>query len=99
MDIEGMIVDGDGPILTCQARDCSYNDQEICHAGTITVGDSHPQCDMFTHDRVRMADMEPCVTKCMVDACFFNTDAACHAAGVTLGQHGSHADCMTVRML
>jgi hypothetical protein len=97
MDIEAMIVPGEGPILTCQAVNCSYNLEEICHAGTISVGDRHPSCDMYTHGSVAMSDLEPCVHKCLVADCFFNTGAACHASGVTIANHESHADCMTVR--
>lgn len=97
MDMQRMMVDGEAPILTCQAIDCSYNNMEICHAGQIEVGDDHAKCDTYTHTSVSLSDAEPCVSKCHITECYFNESMGCHASGVTVATHAGHADCLTVR--
>ncbi|MBI5230666.1 MAG: DUF1540 domain-containing protein [Coriobacteriales bacterium] len=97
MDMERIMVESESPVLTCMVLDCSYNTEEICHAGHITVGDDHPRCDTYTTKSVSLDDAMPCVSKCMVTHCYFNREMDCHASGITVGGHVDHADCMTSR--
>lgn len=98
MDMQRIMTDDASPVLTCMATGCSFNSSEVCHAGAITVGEDHPQCDMYTHSAVPMADEMSSVSKCSVSNCFFNESMGCHAVGITLGNHGDHADCFTSRV-
>lgn len=86
-----------GPVLTCQKTDCSYNMDECCYAGGIQVGDNHPQCDTYTRQQVQATQEMAVVSQCMVDQCHFNNAQTCHAAGITVAEHTGHADCYTMR--
>jgi len=88
----------DAHVLTCHASSCSYNCSEECCAPAISVGDEHPECDMFTTREVKLADHSGCVTRCLVEECHFNSRGDCHAPGVTLAPHLEHADCLTYRV-
>jgi len=88
----------DAPVATCKVTECSYNQNEACMAPSITVGDDHPMCDMFTTSgTASSASQESHVGGCKVDHCNFNTSMKCCAPGITVNHHGSHADCETYR--
>ena len=98
MQMKGKDVqDRDGAVLTCTVADCSYNQELECWAPEIHVGETHPNCDTFTHLNVQPATQESCVTECGVMGCDFNDHRACNARGVTVSNHTSHADCITFR--
>lgn len=85
-------------VRECLVSQCAYNDERVCHALAITVGDGiHPACDTFlpsgehVHDRSRVAG----VGACKVSACRYNHELSCTADDIGVGYHGSHADCMT----
>lgn len=96
---EGQMMSGEqGPVLTCQKRDCSYNQNECCYANQIQVGDDHPKCDTYTTGQVQQrAQQTAKVGTCYVNSCHFNTSQSCHAAGITVADHTGHADCYTMR--
>lgn len=84
-------------VLTCLAEQCSWNCEDQCCAPAITVGDEHPQCDMFTREPRTPLESMAIVSDCHVQDCHFNRDMKCGAAGITLGIHSEHADCITYR--
>ncbi|MHB0976506.1 MAG: DUF1540 domain-containing protein [Candidatus Aquicultorales bacterium] len=88
----------EGHVLTCTKTDCAYNQDEICYAPGIEVGDMHPTCDTYTTSggqpsQEPMAD----VSTCNVTECQFNTNKDCMAPGITVADHSGHADCFTYR--
>lgn len=88
----------EGNVLTCTVIECSYNQKEMCHAPSITVGDTHPTCDTFTTQPANQADLEmPDVQACHATSCRFNKNEDCAAAGITVAHHSDHADCLTYR--
>lgn len=87
----------DGHVMTCQAEECSYNQEERCMAARIVIGSRHPECEMFTTETVERTRVEPRVAQCDIADCTFNADASCGAAGITLDRHAGHADCVTYR--
>jgi hypothetical protein len=87
-----------GPVLTCQKTDCSFNEHDCCYAEGIEVGDEHAMCDTYTHNQVRRTSQIAQVSSCHVSDCVFNNHMDCSAPGITVGEHTGHADCLTVRM-
>lgn len=97
MQGEQMMSSDQGPVLTCQKTDCSYNQNECCYAGRIEVGDEHPTCDTYTTQQVQRMQQMAMVGTCHVTMCHFNTNRNCTASGVTVAEHTGHADCYTMR--
>lgn len=97
-EMNRLMSDGQGPVLTCQKMDCDYNVDDCCYAGGIEVGDDHPLCDTYTTGSAAPQNKIANVMKCHVSDCFFNKQEDCHAAGITVGNHSGHADCLTARM-
>ncbi len=98
-EMEAMeIVCRQGGITTCQARECSYNQDEVCHAPRITVGGSHAACDTYTTaGAIDKSTDAGAVGMCDVRQCVFNDDQRCAATGITLAYHDQHPDCITYR--
>lgn len=95
---QGQMMGSDqGPVLTCKVEDCSYNQHDCCYAPQIEVGDEHPMCDTYTHERTSMGSNTAMVGACHVMDCTFNQSEQCHAAGITVAFHQQHADCFTSR--
>jgi hypothetical protein len=88
----------EGHVLTCLAKDCSYNSDCECDAPRIEVGADHARCDTFTTSQVSMASAEPKVAMCDIMDCHFNEGSSCEAAGITMATHSGHADCATFRL-
>lgn len=84
-------------VMTCHAKECSYNSADECFAPAIEIGDVHPKCDMFTTGEVTVAEVPATVQDCLVSDCHFNHQLLCLATGVTVATHADHADCMTYR--
>ena len=97
-EMERLMSDGQGPVLTCIKIDCDYNVDDCCYAGGIEVGDEHPQCDTYTTGSATPTEQMANVSTCHVTDCFFNKQEDCCAAGITVGEHSGHADCLTARM-
>jgi len=87
-----------GHVLTCTVMECSFNQNEVCYAPNIDVGETHPTCDTFTTQSVQMAQQGmPDVAVCNVTECMFNQSRDCAAPGITVDHHSNHADCLTFR--
>jgi hypothetical protein len=84
-------------VSSCNVKECAYllNNQE-CHAGAITVGDTHPYCDtFFRYSKKGGADQIGSVGACKMNNCKFNQSLECTASGVDVRYHEDHADCKT----
>jgi hypothetical protein len=93
-----MQMGGQAMVATCKVTECSYNQQEMCCAPNITVGDMHPQCDTFTTSGASQTSQEEShVGNCKVQDCTFNESMNCKAPGITVAHHADHADCETYR--
>lgn len=88
----------EGSVVTCSSVQCSWNENEECHAPMIEVGAACPECDTFTMEPVgSMASQEAAVSKCDMANCTLNQQQSCSASGITVGNHAAHADCLTFR--
>ena len=87
-------------ISECQVSDCSYNNDNNCHALAITVGDEKcPGCDTFTQSGKKGGNPGALggVGACKVENCKYNNSLECSAGSIQvgLGTHGCHAECRT----
>lgn len=84
-------------VKNCTVQECYYNAAEICHAGAIQVGSSHPACDTFITQYDQHAAPSPIarVGACHEADCKFNHELTCHSASINVDHHDSHADCVT----
>ncbi len=88
----------EGHVLTCMVMECTFNQQEVCHAPNINVGETHPSCDTFTTgNALPIPQGMPDVSVCNVTECKFNQSNDCMAPGITVAHHSGHADCFTYR--
>jgi hypothetical protein len=85
-------------VTRCDATECSYNMQNVCHALAITVGDeTHPRCDTFMSVGKKGGDMGATakVGACKVANCRYNQSFECTASGIQVGPEADEADCLT----
>jgi hypothetical protein len=86
-------------VSQCKVTDCSYNDNQECHAYAITVGgdEEHPQCDTFIHATGKGGDpgITAGVGACKVVDCRFNDSLECDAREIDVLYKGSEPDCGT----
>ncbi len=89
------------PVINeCEMINCAYNQQRICHAMAITVGDGAcPMCDTFLDQPGKggVGDMKGGVGACRVTECQFNDSLECSASSIRVANHSSHPDCGTYR--
>ena len=88
-------------ITACDVKNCSYNQNQQCHALAITVGGPEvcACCDTFlkTSKKGGVADMTGSVGACKVDKCSYNNSFECAAPAIKVGLHQGHADCATFK--
>jgi len=86
-------------IKECEATDCAYNKDRMCHAAAITVGAHHPYCDTYNKTAASKGGVPDIgeVGACKVDNCVFNNNLECNAQGINVGMHEGHADCFTFK--
>ncbi len=85
-------------VLDCSVQECSYNNNKMCHAVAITVGDSKcAMCDTYYNSSQKGGAMEitGSVGACKEDDCKFNNSLECSASGIHVANHMGHADCST----
>lgn len=85
-------------VTKCNARDCSYNMNDACHALAVTIGDgTHPRCDTYVHMALHGGDAAAVakVGACKVAACKFNQSLECSAPTIAINTHGKCPDCST----
>ena len=88
-------------ITACAVKDCSYNQNQQCHALAITVGgpEAYAACDTYLHAAKKggVADVTAGVGACKVDKCSHNKSFECGAPAIKMGLHQGHADCETFK--
>ncbi len=87
-------------VTQCDAIQCAYNVDEICHALAITIGNgSRPKCDTYCPYSMKGGDPSSTagVGACKVLACGHNQDLECQAPNITVAFEAQEADCMTFR--
>ena len=80
----------------CSASSCSYNAEQACHAGAITIGGDHAHCGTFVEISFRSGlDRTGVVGACHRSDCTHNESLECTAASVQVGSADDKADCLT----
>lgn len=83
-------------VNTCDAVECYYNRDNMCHANAVTIGSGCPRCDTFiaSDEHGSPASMGR-VGACHEKDCNFNDQLSCRAPGIDVGRHMDHGDCLT----
>jgi len=85
-------------VSECQATECAYNSDNMCHAISITIGNGQgPQCDTFCKSQMKGGDYS-CIASvgaCKVSNCLHNMDLECQAPSIRVGHNGEEVDCLT----
>ena len=84
-------------VHTCSVDGCSYNSDEACHAGAITVSGSQAGCGTFI-DIGSSGGLGKTLAKvgaCHRTDCTHNSDLECRAASIDVGPGADAADCLT----
>ena len=84
----------------CDASECSYNQDNACHAMAITVGEaSEPHCDTFVSLETKggVPDEIGHVGACKSQECQFNQSLECTAEKISVSHKGSDVECMTYK--
>lgn len=87
------------PVKECDATDCAYNKNKICHALAITVGGPTgiPYCDTYcsSDEMGGDADASAGVGACKVSACEYNEHLECSAQNIQVGFQQDKVSCLT----
>lgn len=89
-------------------NDCGFNDQNMCRAAAIQVGDEvgpatapsrlalqDPRCDTYTvrpGARLGASDLQGMVGSCKLDSCSYNSDFRCTAEAIIVSHHGGRPE-------
>lgn len=86
-------------ISTCTVTACSFNNEQSCNAGAITVAGApdHAECGTFISLDVRggLPTASAHVGACQRVECTHNKDLLCSAESVKIGSGADTADCLT----
>lgn len=86
-------------ISTCTVTACSFNSEQNCNAGAITVagGPDHAECGTFISLDVRggLPTASAHIGACQRVECTYNKDLLCSAESVKIGSGADTADCLT----
>ena len=86
-------------ISICTVTACSFNSEQSCNAGAITVAGTpdHAECGTFISPDVRacLPTASAHVGACQRVACTYNKDLLCSADSVKIGAGSDTADCLT----
>ena len=85
-------------VIECDATECAYNVEQMCHAMAITVGgEIDHKCDTFCRSSSKGGDLQIIagVGACKVGTCSNNTNLECTAPGIKVGHEGNEIDCLT----
>jgi hypothetical protein len=87
-------------VIDCEATQCAYNKNRICHAIAVNVGgptDVCPNCDTFFQTQMKggVDAVVGGVGACKVRDCKFNQSFECSAKGINMKAHENHVDCST----
>jgi hypothetical protein len=86
-------------INKCDAKECVYNKEGICHTPAITVGDNEPCCDTFSamSQKGGYDEIVGGVGACKVADCAYNNSFECNASGIDVIITKGHPDCGTFK--
>lgn len=87
-------------VSECEVTSCAYNQQRVCHALAITVGDDIcPMCDTYfgSASKGGVGDATGSVGACKESDCQFNDALECSAPNIKVANHSGHADCSTYK--
>lgn len=86
-------------VSECEAKECAYNVNHMCHALAINVGGAVPECDTFVkkHSACVPAGDESGVGACRVEDCQFNECLICTAADIRVKWQMDSALCGTFK--
>ena len=80
----------------CSVDACSFNADDACHAGAITIGGDHAHCGTFIDIEPRSTGTGTArVGACHRIDCRHNDKLACSAGSVSVGAGDDVADCLT----
>ena len=84
-------------VMGCDAQECAYNLDGMCHARGITVGDMQQQlCDTMWNSSHHTNRTGPAgVGACRSTSCIHNEDLECQADGINVMLSGAEASCAT----
>jgi len=86
-------------VTQCEATDCAYNVEKVCHAMAITMSSgSEPECLTYLSGQKKGGDQQTVgkVGACKAEHCEYNQNLECHAPGISVGQKESdEASCLT----
>lgn len=84
-------------IMQCEAKQCAYNVDSMCHARAITVGDMQEHlCDTMIMSKKHTQRKETAgVGACRSTNCVSNEDLECQAEGINVTLSGGQAFCGT----
>jgi hypothetical protein len=84
-------------VKKCEATECSYNADNVCHAFAITIGDeANPMCDTLCQSSMKGGDSEVTagVGACKVASCMHNSSLECRCEEIEVGYQGTEVDCL-----
>ncbi|MFP4106408.1 MAG: DUF1540 domain-containing protein [Phycisphaerae bacterium] len=85
-------------VRECEIDQCAYNQNSMCHALAITIGDAvNPRCDTFCSSHSKGGDPSETasVGACKVSVCKYNESLECTAEDIEVGRKGDEIDCKT----
>lgn len=84
-------------IVNCNANNCVYNKDNMCHTMAVNIGDDTPVCDTFmaTNTKAGYDDIQGGVGSCKVSHCKFNSSLECTANNISMVSMSNHVDCAT----
>lgn len=84
-------------VKQCQAKQCAYNMNSMCHARAITVGNMQQHlCDTMIMSKQHTQRAETAgVGACRSANCIHNEDLECQAEGINVTLSGGQASCGT----
>lgn len=83
----------------CDADECAYNSDGLCHTLAVTIGHEAgcPDCDTFFASKSKGGNQgaEAGIGACKMGSCQHNSHFECGAASVTIGHAKDHVHCLT----
>lgn len=88
-------------VSECSVSECAYNENSICHAIAITVGDKSDEskCDTFIQSDIHGGFEETIagVGACKASDCQFNERFECVSPSIQVGFEGGTSHCLTFK--
>ncbi len=89
-------------VSRCSVSECSYNEDESCHALAITVGDKpdESKCDTFIQSDIHGGFKKTVagVGACKASDCRFNERLECVSPNIQVGVQDGNSTCLTFTM-